>query len=84
MMCTGLCDYYQTFKTFAPNRTYETHKRCTICEHIVDKEQFEAFHCYCCNARYRDRFPSSFETRQEMRQRKRARRKLEILNVITL
>ena len=77
MMCTGLWDYYQTFKTFAINRTYETHKRCTLCDHIVEREEFEASKCYCCNARYRERFASSYETRKLKRQRKIARRKLE-------
>lgn len=81
MKCIGFCEYYQTFNTFAPNRTYKTHKRCSLCDHIVDRKEFPDERCYCCNAMYKVRFRSSFKTRQLIRKRKKARQKLEILNV---
>ncbi len=72
MTCNDICLYYQTFETFAPNRTYETHKRCTTCNHIVEKAEFPDSFCYCCAAKYRDRFPKSV---QGWRQKNRKRNK---------
>lgn len=73
MVCTDLCLYYQTFKTFALTRSYETHKQCTRCNHIVSKEDCPDIRCYCCNALYRDKFPVSLKTRRVARNRKRKR-----------
>ena len=71
MVCTDLCLYYETYKNFAPSRTYKTHKQCTCCNHVVSKEEFPAPTCYCCNARYRHRYPKSMISRRIARQRKR-------------
>ena len=79
MACTDLCLYYETYKNFAPNRTYETHKQCTRCDHVVPKKDFPDTHCYCCNAKYRDKFPKSMKTRKIARIRKRYRQEKEIL-----
>ena len=53
MICNGLCQYYETYSGFARNRTYEDYKSCTVCNHIVPRENFECERCYCCNGRYR-------------------------------
>ena len=83
LVCTGLCEYYQTYDSFAPNRTYENYKQCTRCGHIVEKEEFPDFKCYCCNAKYRHRYRSSMITRKAARQRKRDRQRINLksLNV---
>ncbi len=73
LVCNEICLYYETYKAFDRQRTYEHYKRCTRCDHIVNKEEFPDPHCYCCNAIYRSKYPSSYRTRKIARQRKRAR-----------
>lgn len=80
MVCTGLCEYFHTYKTFAINRTYETHKQCTRCEHIVPKDEYPDLYCYCCAAKYRDKFPTSKITRKKARQRKKIKQLIESLS----
>lgn len=75
LICSGLCEYYETYKGFNRGMTYKTHKQCTRCDHIVSKEDFPDPNCYCCSAKYRARFPKSIETRKDMYQRIKQKRK---------
>jgi hypothetical protein len=70
----GTCQYFHKWKYFAPNRTYETHKQCTTCGHVVDKEEFPDKNCYCCASRYRVKYRKSMETRKQARIRARQKR----------
>lgn len=81
LQCSGLCEYYETYETFAKSRTYETHKRCTRCDHVVEKAEFPDVNCYCCGARYRNTFPQAREHNRQKRNKKAAvrRRKAKLL-----
>jgi hypothetical protein len=50
---------------------------------VVKKAEFPDPHCYCCNAKYRDSYPKSMETRRIARQRKKQKElvRIPILNM---
>jgi hypothetical protein len=79
LICSGLCEYYETYPAFNRWRTYQTHKQCTRCDHVVPKDEFPDPHCYCCNAKYRNKYPVSSITRRIARYRKRKRDEQKII-----